>query len=180
MLYSKKDKGLQSYFIQNSQAVKEIKALRWRNLDALVNYSEGGECRHREILTYYKDSQRIQDCGHCDCCDPTSDRRIQQPAQVPTVVLRTKTEKSKKSAKSTGALILDPTQESRFQALRQWRKDKATELDLPAFVVFSDRTLRELAVQNPNSMDSLRQIHGIGESKLEKFGWDLLAELSAQ
>ncbi|MGZ5280477.1 MAG: HRDC domain-containing protein [Pseudobdellovibrionaceae bacterium] len=46
--------------------------------------------------------------------------------------------------------------------------------------MFSDRTLRELAVANPQSLDDLKSIHGIGESKLEKFGWDLMAELSAQ
>jgi len=176
MLYSKKDKGLQSYFIQNSTALKAIKDLRWRNLEALVNYSEGSECRHGEILTYYKDSQRIQRCGHCDTCDPKSDRRIQQPsAPAPTVKVR----KAKRSS-SGDVQILDSYQELRFQALRKWRKDKATELDLPAFVVFSDRTLRELAVANPQSLDALKSIHGIGESKLEKFGWDLLAELSSQ
>jgi ATP-dependent DNA helicase RecQ len=178
MLYSKKDKGLQSYFIQSSPAQKAIKDLRWRNLEALVNYSEGSECRNSEILTYYKDSQRIQRCGHCDNCDPKSDRRVQKPeAQKP--VVRIKKEKSRGSSRTT-ELLLDADQEARFQNLRKWRKDKATELDLPAFVVFSDRTLRELAVHNPRSLDGLKEIHGIGESKIEKFGWDLLAELSAQ
>lgn len=176
MLYSKKDKGLQSYFIQNSTAQKAIKDLRWRNLDALVNYSEGSECRNSEILTYYKDSQRIARCGHCDNCDPQSERRINKPA-APAPVTRIKKAKSNRSSQ-TGALILDAEQELRFQHLRQWRKEKATELDLPAFVVFSDRTLRELAVQNPQSLEALKGIHGIGESKLEKFGWDLLAELT--
>ncbi len=176
MLYSKKDKGLQSYFIQNSTAQKAIKDLRWRNLEALVNYSEGSECRHAEILTYYKDSQRIQRCGHCDTCDPASSRRIQKPAAPPPPV---RLKKAKRSA-SSGDQVLDATQELRFQALRKWRKEKATELDLPAFVVFSDRTLRELAIHNPQNIEELKSIHGIGESKLEKFGWDLIAELAAQ
>jgi ATP-dependent DNA helicase RecQ len=178
MLYSKKDKGLQSYFIQSSSAIKAIKDLRWRNLEALINYSEGSECRHGEILTYYKDSQRIGRCGHCDNCDPQSTRRILEPVKIEKVVLRTKSQKSKASTKNSVAHVLDSEQESRFQALRAWRKEKATELDLPAFVVFSDRTLRDLAVQNPQTLEELRSIHGIGESKLEKFGWDLLAELS--
>jgi ATP-dependent DNA helicase RecQ len=178
MLYSKKDKGLQSYFIQSSPAIKAIKDLRWRNLEALVNYSEGSECRHGEILTYYKDSQRIGRCGHCDNCDPQSARRISEPVKVQQVVLRTKSQKAKSAGKAAVANVLDAEQESRFQSLRAWRKEKATELDLPAFVVFSDRTLRDLAVQNPQSLEELRNIHGIGESKLEKFGWDLLAELS--
>ena len=176
MLYSKKDKGLQSYFIQNSTAKKEIKDLRWRNLDALVNYSEGSECRHAEILTYYKDSQRIQRCGHCDVCDPVSERRIQK-AEKPKAVSQAKVKVRKSSG---GEQPLTPDQESRFQALRAWRKQKALELDQPAFVVFSDRTLKQLAIENPQSLDALKSIYGIGESKIEKFGWDLLAELTAE
>lgn len=199
MLYSKKDKGLQSYFIQNSSAKKAIKDLRWRNLEALVNYSEGGECRHSEILTYFKDSQRIGKCGHCDVCDTNSPRKIQLPefsapqkiagvrASRETVAGNSSSssanfrlKKSRKSAKSgADVTALNPEQEIRFQNLRIWRKAKATELDLPAFVIFSDQTLRQLATKNPQSFDELRDIHGIGESKLEKFGWDLLAELEA-
>lgn len=180
MLYSKKDKGLQSYFIQSSPALKAIKDLRWRNLEALVNYSEGSECRQAEILTYYKDSQRIQKCGHCDICDPASDRRValpqpqwsEEPKSLGT--FQKKTAKSKSKIKE---LVLGPEEESRFQALRKWRKAKALELDLPAFVVFSDQTLKHLAVKNPQNLEELKSVHGIGEAKLEKFGWDLLAEL---
>jgi ATP-dependent DNA helicase RecQ len=183
MLYSKKDKGLQAYFITNSEARSEIKSLRWRNLDALVAYSEGGECRHAEILTYYKDEARIGRCGHCDSCDPASNRKI----QTPVVEVRVKTRKSKersepsvltmktKSAKTE--IVLNAIQEQRFQALKQWRKAKANELDVPAFVVFSDQTLKHMAVKNPQSLADLQDIYGVGESKLEKFGWDVLAEL---
>ncbi|MBC7419117.1 MAG: ATP-dependent DNA helicase RecQ [Bdellovibrio sp.] len=173
MLYSKKDKGLQSYFVTNSKATKEIKNLRWRNLEALVSYSEAGECRHAEILTYYKDSKRLKKCGHCDVCDAASDRKIQR---VITQVAQTY---SKKRQASKYDEVLDPAAELRFQALRKWRKDKAAELDTPAFVIFGDKTLRELAVKNPHDLDGLRTIYGIGESKLEKFGWDLLAELNS-
>ncbi len=170
MLYSKKDKGLQSFFIQSSKANKSIKDLRWRNLESLVSYSEAGECRHAEILTYYKDTQRLKKCGHCDICDPISPRKILQ-VEVPSLKLV-----SRKKEKVT-ASELSPSEEQRFQALRVWRKAKAAELDTPAFVIFGDKTLRELAQKNPKNLDELKSIYGIGEAKLEKFGWDLLAEL---
>jgi len=184
MLYSKKDKGLQSYFIQSSLALKKIKDLRWRNLEALVNYSEGSECRHAEILTYYKDSQRIQKCGHCDVCDPSSSRKISIPQiqwteEVSSEIKFEKKPSKSKSKSKTEELILGPEEESRFQALRKWRKAKALELDMPAFVVFSDQTLKHLAVKNPQNIEELKSIYGIGEAKLEKFGWDLLAELNS-
>ncbi len=173
MLYAKKDKGLQSFFIQSSVAIKAIKDLRWRNLEALVSYSEAGECRHAEILTYYKDAQRIKTCGHCDVCDPKSDRKILNVEPPPKVSLK-KAKVSKNPVSDLTAI-----EEERFQNLRRWRKTKADELDMPAFVVFSDRTLKDLAHKNPQSIDELKTVFGIGESKLEKFGWDLLAELKS-
>ncbi len=185
MLYSRKDKGLQGFFITSSEAPQEIKNSRWRNLDALVNYSEGGECRHAEILTYYKDAQRIQRCGHCDVCSPASERKVRFPAGANLSIA--KKQKNEKSPVSTtkmtrsktdlSTVILDDAQEKRFQVLKQWRWEKAKELDAPAFVVMSDRTLRHLALKNPRSLSELETIHGIGEAKLEKYGWDLLAEL---
>ncbi len=171
MLYSKKDKGLQSFFIQNSSASKLIKNLRWNNLDALVNYSEAAECRHADILTYYKDSQRLKKCGHCDVCDPKSVRNILKVAYTTAKVL------TKKKKAFYPDEQMDPVSEGRFKTLRQWRKAKATELDVPAFVIFGDKTLRELAQKNPVSLDQLKDIYGIGEAKLEQFGWDILAEL---
>lgn len=171
MLYSKKDKGLQSYFIDSSEAPKAIKNLRWRNLEALVSYSEGSECRHSEVLTYYKDSQRIGRCGHCDSCDPQSSRKVQRLIKSPAVILK----KNKK--KSSESLTLDQEQQNRFEILRLWRKQKSIELDVPAFVIFSDQTLRLLAVKNPQTLEEFEGVYGIGQSKLEKFGWDVLAEL---
>lgn len=171
MLYSKKDKGLQSYFIQSSSAKKSIKDLRWRNLEALISYSEAGECRHSEILTYYKDSKRITNCGHCDVCDANSNRRI-----LPPPIEEKKT--TKKSKALSADLELSADEQTHFQALKVWRKEKAKELDCPAFVIFSDRTLIEIAKKYPSSLEDLKNIYGIGESKIEKYGWDILALLN--
>jgi ATP-dependent DNA helicase RecQ len=173
MLYSKKDKGLQSFFIQNSTAPKPIKDARWRNLETLVNYAEVAECRHAGILLYYRDSQRLKTCGHCDVCDPGSARRI---LEVKTPMIKLIKSKMKKLKSDTQLL---PAEEVRFDNLRKWRKKKAAELDIPAFVVFGDKTLIEVAQKNPKNLEDLKDIYGIGETKLEKFGWDLLAELSA-
>lgn len=172
MLYAAKDKGLQSYFIQSSDAPENIKSARWRNLDALVNYSESSECRHSEILTYYQDSQRITNCGHCDNCKPDSDRRI----KASVVDAKQKSKLKKKS--NADVIELDSDQEQLFAELKKWRKQKASELDVPAFIILSDRTLRQIASEHPYTFDDLRNIHGIGEDKLERFGADLLLILN--
>lgn len=173
MLYSKKDKGLQSFFIQSSTALKAIKDLRWRNLEALVNYSEASECRHAEILTYYKDSQRLKKCGHCDVCDPSSLHKV-----IKVISSSMKLVKKSKTALPFEVPRLNAAEELRFQALREWRKQKATELDVPAFVIFGDKTLRDVAQKRPKNLEDLKNIYGIGEAKLEKFGWDILAALT--
>ena len=171
LLYAKKDKGLQSYFIQNSEAEKDIKDLRWKNLEALINYCDSRECRHAEILTYYKDSQRLSRCGHCDVCDPLSKRKIQQQP-----VVKDKTSPSQSSKSKTKA-VLNFEEQNRFDILREWRKFKSQELDIPAFVIMTDKTLIDIARTHPQTIDELKNIYGLGEHKIEKFGWDILAEL---
>jgi ATP-dependent DNA helicase RecQ len=171
LLYTRKDKGLQGFFITNSDAPRPIKNSRWNTLNALVDYAESGECRHAEILAYYKDSQRLQRCGHCDICLPNSDRKIMRPVNA-TVKLR----KKKSQQDSVGALV--GAEKMRFEILRDWRKAKATELDVPAFVVFSDRTLIEIAQVHPKALDELEDLYGIGPQKLERFGAEILKLLS--
>lgn len=182
MLYSKKDKGLQSFFITQSDASADIKRLRWNTLEALVNYCEGGECRHAEVLTYYQDSQRIESCGHCDTCDPASARRIARPARMeqaaPGEERRTRKKKAKREAVAAEE-TMDGVGRERLAHLKEWRKRKARELDVAAFMVFSDKTLRDLAEKNPRTREGLREVYGVGEQKLEAFGTELLAELSA-
>jgi ATP-dependent DNA helicase RecQ len=57
-----------------------------------------------------------------------------------------------------------------FEALRVWRREEAQERGVPPYVIFSDRTLRELARLRPTSRHELRGIYGIGDAKLEAFG----------
>jgi ATP-dependent DNA helicase RecQ len=61
-----------------------------------------------------------------------------------------------------------------FQALREWRKGVAKEHGVPAYTVFHDATLQEIARRLPDSFDGLRGISGIGATKLERYGELLL------
>ena len=61
-----------------------------------------------------------------------------------------------------------------FQALREWRKGVAKEHGVPAYTVFHDATLQEIARLLPDSLDGLRGISGIGATKLERYGEPLL------
>jgi ATP-dependent DNA helicase RecQ len=61
-----------------------------------------------------------------------------------------------------------------FEALRGWRRDMAKEHGVPAYTIFHDSTLLELADRLPSSLDELRDITGIGATKLERYGTALL------
>ncbi len=68
--------------------------------------------------------------------------------------------------------------EALFERLREWRLRRAGEEQVPAFVVFTDATLQLIAERRPVSEGQLLAISGIGRSKLERYGADVLALLS--
>ncbi len=65
----------------------------------------------------------------------------------------------------------------RFAALREWRKRTALAQGVPAYVIFQDRTLAEIANEQPDSLDRLATIPGVGNTKLERYGQDVLRVL---
>ncbi|MBC7657846.1 MAG: RecQ family ATP-dependent DNA helicase, partial [Frankiaceae bacterium] len=64
-----------------------------------------------------------------------------------------------------------------FEALRSLRAELAREQNLPAYVIFHDATLREMAAQRPRTLGELGRINGVGLSKLERYGPQVLAAL---
>jgi DNA helicase-2/ATP-dependent DNA helicase PcrA len=60
------------------------------------------------------------------------------------------------------------------QRLRAWRRERANQAGVPAYVVFNDRTLTALAERRPRSRGELLAVEGIGPAKLDQFGDDLL------
>jgi DNA helicase-2/ATP-dependent DNA helicase PcrA len=64
--------------------------------------------------------------------------------------------------------------EELFERLRVWRKERADEEKVPAFVVFTDATLQLIAEQRPTSSAALLRISGVGPAKLERYGEGLL------
>ncbi|QQM66881.1 ATP-dependent helicase [Actinomyces weissii] len=67
-----------------------------------------------------------------------------------------------------------------FSALKQWRKEVATSASLPAYTVFPDVTLREIALTRPASRQELAQVKGVGGVKLERYGQEVLEIVSSQ
>jgi ATP-dependent DNA helicase RecQ len=76
-------------------------------------------------------------------------------------------------------LPLDEAGLARFAALKTWRAEVAKAHNLPAYVVFHDATLAEMAREAPDSLDALAGISGVGGKKLEAYGQDLLRVLAS-
>ena len=74
---------------------------------------------------------------------------------------------------------LSPEAVTVFEALRAWRAAESKEQGVPAYVIFHDATLREIASSLPSTLEQLGTITGVGESKLAKYGEQLLAALAA-
>jgi ATP-dependent DNA helicase RecQ len=65
-----------------------------------------------------------------------------------------------------------------FERLRAWRAATAKEEGVPAYVVFHDATLRQIALDRPGTLDAVGAISGIGENKLRKYGQQVLDALA--
>lgn len=64
--------------------------------------------------------------------------------------------------------------ESVLEGLKNWRRNKSEELDVPAFVVMHDKTLEEISRKLPKTSEDLSKINGLGPSKLSKYGSQIL------
>ncbi|MDE2369840.1 MAG: DNA helicase RecQ [Burkholderiales bacterium] len=74
-------------------------------------------------------------------------------------------------------LPLDESASARFAALKAWRAEVAREHNLPAYVVFHDATLAEMARECPATLDALAGVSGVGATKLERYGAEILRVL---
>ncbi|NLY26026.1 MAG: DNA helicase RecQ [Alcaligenaceae bacterium] len=96
-----------------------------------------------------------------------------------TLLLRREAPKAARSARTTTpraapAADLPPEAQACFQNLRSWRSEVARSHGVPAYVIFHDATLREIALARPASVQDLGHISGVGARKLEAYGEEIL------
>jgi len=76
-------------------------------------------------------------------------------------------------------IALDDDGQRCYAALKAWRAEVAREHNLPAYVVFHDATLAEMAREQPDTLDALAGISGVGAKKLEAYGREILRVLES-
>ncbi len=79
-------------------------------------------------------------------------------------------QKPAKKSKTSATAPVASGDRGLLDALKELRRDIAKTQNVPAYVVFADRSLLEMAAQKPRDLEQMRQIHGVGQAKLDRFG----------
>ena len=98
-------------------------------------------------------------------------RQLMMRRETPTT--RSRGERDRSGSPRTGVAV-QPEDLALFNALRGLRAELAREQNVPAFVIFHDSTLRNIAEQRPDSLDALGRVGGIGGGKLARYGQRLV------
>jgi ATP-dependent DNA helicase RecQ len=120
-------------------------------------------------------------------CTPAGDEVLYRKRQIrlrddPARVPHAKPAKTPRAAAAAAAATeLSEADAAVFEQLRAWRGAAAKEQGVPAYVIFHDATLRQIAAQAPSTLTELSTVNGVGDAKLAKYGQqilDLMGELN--
>jgi len=159
------------------EAEPEVAEWQRRQARAMYRLAEEDGCRHERLVGHF--GEVVEPCGDaCDRCtgaDPI--------ASAPAVEGRRRGGRERRAGKAEGGGGRRPgpaeADAGLYEALRAWRAGEARARGVPAYVVFGDATLAEIALQRPSSEDALLDVKGIGPRKLEEYGAALLALVRA-
>jgi ATP-dependent DNA helicase RecQ len=151
-------------------------ALRQRTLAReMFSLAERGGCRHQAVVGYL--GERLAPCASsCDRCAGWDVLAGLPPVKAGRGRGR-KTAASAPARAPAPAAAGDPRDEELFAALKRLRKQIADARSIPAYLVFSDATLRAMAALRPRTPAELLAVSGVGPIKLETYGGLFLALL---
>jgi ATP-dependent DNA helicase RecQ len=153
----------------------------------MYGLADGGGCTWRRLAGHF--SEEIADCGescgHCAGTDIVARAQAlrrsrpragsRRAAASPVDFLFDADEAARPRTDSEGPVPTDDG--TLFDRLRALRKTLADERGVPAYVVFSDKTLQDMAERKPGSPAELLEVHGVGLKKLAEYGDAFLAEV---
>jgi ATP-dependent DNA helicase RecQ len=104
--------------------------------------------------------------------------RKEHPVMLRREPERAATARAPKPRAATATADLPAEAAPLFEQLRAWRAATAKEQGVPAYVVFHDATLRQIAAQRPTTLAALGTVNGVGENKLARYGQQILDVLA--
>jgi len=163
---------------------EELRAATRNKTVEMFRLVDSGACRHQAIAGYL--DERIEPClQSCDVClgagieslvaaAPARRGRAGAAGALPPLPGGAASGRPAGSRAARGALAPDPGTEAAdpelFERLRALRKRLADAEGVPAYIVFSDAVLRQMAAFVPTSRDDLLALSGVGKVKLERYG----------
>ena len=181
LLYSGTDVRTIRFFIDKEREADnglpaDVKAEAARKaeerLKYMTFYSTTPKCLRGFLLQYFGEAAPAK-CGNCSCClaeEQEAQLQLEYSRRRAADNARRLAEKPRRSKSTAAAGELSEFDEKLLNALYAQRKRLAGKQNVPAFVVFSDATLREMAVKKPMSIDELLNISGVGEKKAARYG----------
>ena len=174
-----RDLRIQKFFIEKigennplltHTEVERLQSLANRKLNLMLAYASTLRCRRAGILAYFGEPREVTGCV-CDVCTGAN----RPPQTRPREAVSAPPRRTRLSIPTS--LPLDTAAEARFQRLKAVRAEIAKRNGWPAFVIFHDSVLREIAQLAPTDIASLARIPGVGRTKLEQFGPAILQAL---
>ena len=159
LLFSSNDVTIARYLLEHSEPQepvdeaqrKAVQEASRARLRQMIRYCSTTGCLRQFLLRYFGE-QAPERCGNCGNCRPA------RPAPAP------------RGRGADGAL---------YEQLRMLRLQIAREEDIPPFLVFSDRTLQEMARQRPTNERELARLAGVNRQQREHYGRRFLARIRA-
>jgi ATP-dependent DNA helicase RecQ len=143
---------------------------RWRATVSLYDKLERGGCRHAMILDYF--DEQLDGCTDaCDSCTGETIEGIAEGAKLSARAARAARPRRRVVIGDDGSVA----DAELFDRLRTLRKRLADENGVPAYIVFSDATLKAMAELRPGSDAELLDVPGVGPAKLDRYGAAFLA-----
>ena len=148
------------------------RAAELAKLDTMQQYAYTRGCRRAFVLRYFGDPAASKSCGNCDICLGTHQAERRERPAAPAAKPRKARGAGREGRPSEAAEspVLTAQDERLLARLRSLRTELARADAVPAYVIFSDRTLAEIAVRRPRNEHAFGEIRGVGPTKLERYG----------
>ena len=149
--------------------------------EVVIQKGTKGPYIQSERLHLYKPyAEQLIKSGHAYIAFDTPNEIERMRIDLRTDLLVPKTKKSRKGTAAAPAPDSSGADAGLLERLKQLRRTMAAAAGVPAYVVFPDRTLIELATHRPASLDQMSAIHGVGQAKLARYGRAFLEAIAAK
>lgn len=180
LIYNPQDVHTNRYFIENNRENEELSESQLElvlekdreRLKQMTFYCHTRYCYRKYMLNYFGEKAESF-CGNCGNClkKLEADTYQRELTQSPSYNTRTKLKKPQPAKRM---LSENP---KLYESLRLLRNSIAKQNGVPAYVIFTDKTIKEMSMYLPQNREQLLQISGVGEAKYEKYGREFLAEI---